>query len=141
MRDKATECSYGIVPLKKRQQGWAVFMICHKSGHWTLPKGHPEAKETALECAKRELYEETQLQVKTLLRDEPFREDYQFFRKEVLVEKHVLYFIAEVEGIEVLQEEEIQDGKWASLEEAPAMATYPEMQKLLKKVYTFLKTC
>jgi 8-oxo-dGTP pyrophosphatase MutT (NUDIX family) len=30
-----------------------------RSGKWSFPKGHMEGKESALECALRELYEET----------------------------------------------------------------------------------
>jgi 8-oxo-dGTP pyrophosphatase MutT (NUDIX family) len=33
------------------------------SGKWSFPKGHPYENETPLECARRELYEETGLNV------------------------------------------------------------------------------
>lgn len=35
-------------------------LVCgKKSGKWSFPKGHMESGETALECARRELYEES----------------------------------------------------------------------------------
>ena len=115
-------------------------MVCHKSGHWTLPKGHQEPYETSFECAKRELYEETALLVQSLLAETSLVEQYQFSKKQVLIHKQVEYFIAEVEGNEVLQAEEIQDGKWLSLDEAIAIATYTQMKQLLKKVQVFLRS-
>lgn len=30
-----------------------------RSGKWSFPKGHPEIGENSLDCARRELYEET----------------------------------------------------------------------------------
>jgi bis(5'-nucleosidyl)-tetraphosphatase len=134
------ERSYGIVPLQKGRQGWNIFMVRHKSGHWALPKGHLEPKETPLECAKRELYEETALSVRALLSEHTFVERYRFLRKQSLIHKQVEYFIAEVEGDIVLQVEEIQDGKWLSLDEAFYTATYPQMKELLKKIQTFLSS-
>jgi bis(5'-nucleosidyl)-tetraphosphatase len=132
------ERSYGIIPLKKEGRGVLVFMVCHKSGHWTLPKGHPEEGETPLECAKRELFEETGLTLSSLLSDTPFVENYQFLRKQKVVDKRVEYFIGEVTGKVSLQSEEIQDGKWLTMDEALQIATYPQMKELLKNVQAFL---
>jgi len=134
------EHSYGIVPLQKRSNGWHVFMVCHKSGHWSLPKGHPEAGETPLTSATRELFEETGLCMYALLSDEPFTERYRFTSKGILIDKQVDYFVAEVIGEVVIQVAEVTEGAWLSFENALDRATYPEMKSLLNKVRKMLPT-
>lgn len=111
-----------------------VFLVRHQSGHWTLPKGHPELNETALECAKRELFEETGLVVDTLLSDERLIERYQFTCRGTLIDKTVDYYLAFVSGVEKIQIEEIQEGKWLELAKARDQATYPQMKSLLYTV-------
>lgn len=130
------DLSFGIVPLQKRDAEWYVFMIRHQSGHWTLPKGHPEKEETSLQCAERELLEETNLRVvKHFSHLPPLIEKYQFYlKKGLLINKTVEYYIAEVEGEARIQQEELQDGRWLPLKEAEALASYPQMKELLTKV-------
>lgn len=128
--------SYGFVPLKKTLEGsWQVFLIQHRGGHWTLPKGHLEGQETALECAKRELYEETHLTVVNLLFENSLTETYEFSSRGKLIHKTVDYFIAEVTGEIIIQREELQDGRWLSFEAAYDLATYPQMKELLNGVF------
>lgn len=127
--------SYGIVPLRYDGASWFVFVVRHRGGHWTLPKGHPEGVESALECAKRELFEETGLTVVKLLFEPPLVESYQFSSRGKPIHKTVHYFIAEVEGTIVIQKEELQDGRWIELARAQDIVTYAQMKTLLNSVY------
>lgn len=132
------EYSYGVVPLKRVDGQWFVFMIRHQSGHWTLPKGHAEGSESPFETAQRELFEETGLKISSLLFDLPLFEKYQFSSKGNVITKNVNYYIAEVEGEERIQIEEIQEGRWMPLERAPDLATYAQMKSLLGQVSQML---
>lgn len=132
------EYSYGVVPLKRSNNNWFVFMVRHQSGHWTLPKGHAEGNESPFETAQRELFEETGLTITHLLFDLPLFEKYQFASKGQVITKNVNYYIAEVEGKEVIQIEEIQEGSWILLEKAPTVATYAQMKSLLGQVSQML---
>lgn len=132
--------SYGIVPLKKEADTWFVFMVRHQSGHWTLPKGHPEGQESAIESATRELHEETGLEVVRLFFEKPMTEAYHFTSRATLIHKTVDYFIAEVTGQITLQKAELQDGKWVELARAHEVATYPQMKALLNTVLEKLET-
>ncbi len=132
--------SYGIVPLQKEGDRWLIFVIRHRGGHWTLPKGHAEGAETALETAKRELFEETGLSLVTLLHDEPLVESYQFSSRGKPIHKTVHYFIGEVAGDICIQEEELQDGKWVELAKAHEIVTYTQMRRLLSIVIEKLNT-
>lgn len=133
------EYSYGVVPLKKNDGEWSVFMVRHHSGHWTLPKGHAEGNESPFESAQRELFEETGLAISHLLFDLPLYEKYQFSSRGNIITKSVNYYIAEVDGQVRLQPEEIQEGRWLSLEDAQKQATYAQMKSLLGQVSQMLK--
>lgn len=126
--------SYGIVPLKQIEGKWYVFLVQHQSGHWTLPKGHPEGMESALSCAMRELFEETHLEVEKILSEDSLVENYHFTSRGQLIYKSVGYYIAQVKGNEILQKEELQDGKWVALDRAPQFVTYAQMKDLLQSV-------
>lgn len=66
------EYSYGVVPLKLVEKAVFILLIFHKGGkHWGFPKGHKDHQETDLETAKRELKEETGLEIETLLSEVP----------------------------------------------------------------------
>ena len=83
--------SYGIIPLKKLNGRWHVFIIKHRSGHWAFPKGHPEAFETPTEAAARELTEESALTVALFWPSDPFIEKYVFHSKQTKIEKTVKF--------------------------------------------------
>ena len=54
-----------------------ILLIRHrKGGHWSFPKGHVEGTETEVETAKREIKEETAIDV---LIDPTFRETVSYF--------------------------------------------------------------
>lgn len=127
--------SFGIIPIQKRGGNeWSVFLIQHLGGHWSFPKGHPEVDETPLETAKRELEEETGLEVTRLIQDAPFIEKFTFFAGREKIFKTVQYFLAEVDGVLSLQTDEIADGNWFSFTEAKERITYDAARELLRQV-------
>ncbi len=123
--------SFGIVPLQKIDDAWHVFLILHKAGHhWGFPKGRKNPGEAALQAAKRELFEETGLQVVKLLCEEPLVESYQFRHRRRLQHKKVCYYIAQVEGEVKLQPEEIREGKWLPLNQAREALSFQEAKAI-----------
>jgi 8-oxo-dGTP pyrophosphatase MutT (NUDIX family) len=106
--------------------------------HWSFPKGHKDEGEGPLEAAKRELKEETGLQVERVLRETPLVERYHFYRRNEEVEKTVSYFPAIVKGVLKLQPEEIQDSKWIFLEEAAEHLTFAEARAMCQELRKIL---
>lgn len=51
--------SYGIIPIAFPAGGAPLFLILRAYRNWDFPKGGPEAGETPLQAARRELREET----------------------------------------------------------------------------------
>lgn len=134
-----SEYSFGIIPLKQLEGVTHVLLIFHKGGrHWSFPKGHKDPEETDLETAKRELKEETGLDVALLLSDEPYRESYHFYKFHEKVHKTVVYYPALVEGELCLQPEEILDAKWVPLEKAVHFLTFKEAKEICLQVAKFL---
>lgn len=97
---------------------------------WTFPKGHIEKGEKAPEAALREVEEETGYRcgiVKPLERTQ-----YWFKRDGRLVKKTVTWFLMKPERKTGLPDaDEIRDTRWASSDEATALANYKSDQKIL----------
>ncbi len=133
------EHSYGIIPLRRVGSKWETLLVKHQKGHWAFPKGHSDGQESPQETASRELHEETELRVIHFLSNEPLKEFYTYKLDGHLVEKTVIYFLAEVEGEVKIQIEEIEDFRWLSLEEAKQLTTFPESRRLVQEAVKFLK--
>lgn len=133
--------SFGVIPFKKDADGvFRVLLILHSKGrHWGFPKGKPNPSETPLQSAKRELKEETGLDVVNLLKEQPLCEHYRFMHRRTPIFKTVSYFPALVEGDLQLQVEEIRDARWVSCEEAMQLLTYKEARHILSQSYALLR--
>ncbi|MCH9608909.1 MAG: Diadenosine hexaphosphate hydrolase [Chlamydiales bacterium] len=122
---------FGIIPLRNKES--ETLLVLHKKGHWAFPKGHPNGNESEKETAKREFEEETGLHVVHFYEKKPLVERYKVDGEE----KTVTYFIAEVDGVFDLQEEEIEACQWLTLDEALEYATFEETKNMI----TCLKKC
>ena len=59
-----------------REEPKLSFLLMQHSTRWDLPKGHVDPGETEMECALRELYEETGIKQSRIEIDENFRFDH-----------------------------------------------------------------
>ena len=133
------EESFGVIPLRKRESEWEVFVVLHRGGnHWGFPKGRRHGEETPQEAAKRELKEETGLDLDRVLHDQPITDEYQFRRRGKFVRKKVQYFLSEVSGTPILQPEEILEGRWGFLKNAFEVLSFKEGKNLCTKVMELL---
>ena len=128
--------SCGAAVLRKKGERWETLMIGSRHGHWSFPKGHQEAGETEEETARREILEETGVQVRIL----------PGFRKalptiEPNSQRQIVCFIAlYLSGVPVAQENEIGGLAWVALRDAPRRAArYPQDARLFQDVIDYLK--
>ena len=113
-----------------------VLVIKHNAGHWDFPKGHVEENETEIETAKREVKEETNLDIEIIGN---YRYKITYSPKEGVM-KDVIYFIARNTSNNVkIQEKEVSDYGWYNYSDALDILTFDMAKNLLKKAYKDLK--
>lgn len=136
--------SYGVIPLRKEEGQWMVFLINQipRRGNifWTYPKGHPEKEETNEETALRELLEETGIVPDTFVPDKTFIQEYTFTHGDQRIEKRVLYYPGFVESdVFTIQPDEIHEAKWCTFSEARNLLTHDIAKGLLDEVEVYLE--
>lgn len=132
MRQKNyAEHSAGAVVYWRSQERYLFLIIQHRGGHWGFPKGHLERSEDSREAARREIREETQIEIH-FVPDFYFTSEYRTKYGAKLVE----YFLAEALNPEDLdfQDEELDAALWLPYEAARARLTYDVDREILGEV-------
>ena len=131
------EKSCGAIVYRRFHGNIEILLIKHiNSGHWSFPKGHVEGDETELETAKREIKEETGLDV---ILDQTFRETVSYSPKRD-TQKVVVYFLALARNYDfVPQEEEIAEIRWVDIIRAARMLTYENDKTIVNKARAAIK--
>lgn len=110
--------SFWVIPLYKDNDKLTVLIVQHLAWHRGFPKWHQNVLETAMDTAKRELKEETWLEVIKFIENEKYDSVYFFKSWSDLIKKTVSYFIWFVNSKNVsIDKKEILDYKFLSLEE------------------------
>ena len=111
-----------------------VLIIKQTAGHTSVPKGHVEPGETEIETAKREILEETGIEVEI---DDRFRMVETYSPKQGVM-KDVIFFIAKPVGGELrAQEAEVESIRWLSFDAARRAITYSGARKILDAAVKF----
>ncbi len=131
------EKSCGAIVYRKFHGNTEILLIKHvNSGHWSFPKGHVEGNETELETARREIKEETGLEV---ILDSSFRETVSYSPKKD-TQKVVVYFLAKARNFDFTpQIEEIEDIKWVDIGYAYNILTYENDKVIVNKAKSAIK--
>lgn len=105
---------------------------------WSIPKGHPEAGETLLETAIREVAEETGILGSPL--GELGTVDYWFVAGGTRIHKTVHHYLLVAEsGSLAAQEIEVDQVAWVPLAETVARLAYPAERALAATAVELLK--
>ncbi len=116
--------------------GTLYFLVEHMiQGHTSIPKGHVEGGETEEETARREIREETGLEVNL---DTVFRHEISYSPGEG-IEKQVVFFAAELAGGEMKNQEcEVSGLEWLPYDAAVRAVTYDTDKEVLKHAAAYL---
>jgi bis(5'-nucleosidyl)-tetraphosphatase len=125
---------FGIIPARKKNTSWQVFIIQHKAGHWGFPKGHSEVGEDPKQTAERELHEETGLSINAYYDTKPVSIEYIAMSHGKQVHKTAIYFIADVYGEVRLCPEEISNGLWLDINDVAKRITFDNAQPFLNEI-------
>jgi 8-oxo-dGTP pyrophosphatase MutT (NUDIX family) len=137
--------SFGIIPVRKNKGEWEIFLINQFSRignntYWVFPKGHKEGDETPLQTAKRELKEETNMEVTRVIEDPTFELAYNFIFDGSKIEKSVTFFIGTIDNNAYrLDPEEVKEAGWFSLEDVGQRLDYSDTKKMFEEVKSYLK--
>lgn len=135
------ECLYerscGAVVLRQINNETRLLLIKNnRSTHWGFPKGHMERGETPEQTAKREVLEETGLNIE-IIPDFSSKSDYTIQGK---VEKSVTIFLAKTEDTRtIIQKEEIDDYIWLNIDKALEALKFENDKAILKSAKRFME--
>jgi len=132
------ETSAGIV-LYRKENGKKLFLLLHyPSGHWDFVKGKMEKNETTHETAIRETKEETG--ITDIVFVENFEEwiEYNFKYQGELVQKKVVFFLAETKTKEIKISHEHNGYIWMDYNASIEKTTFDNAKTVLTKAEKLL---
>lgn len=119
------EKSCGCIVINDKNK---VLLVHSNKGHWGFPKGHMEEGETEIQTAKREVREETNIDVEVI---EKYRYTQKYNVNEDIVKEVVLFLGKSLEDNQKPQLEEVSEVKWFEFEEAVNIITYDNSREIL----------
>jgi 8-oxo-dGTP pyrophosphatase MutT (NUDIX family) len=132
------ETSAGIVLFRKENSKNMFLLLHYPSGHWDFVKGKMEKGETTHQTATRETEEETGITDVTYL--ENFEEwiEYNFQYQGELVQKKVVFFLAETKTEEIKISHEHSGFIWTDYNSAMEKTTFDNAKTVLTKAQALL---
>ena len=132
------ETSAGMV-LFRREKSKILFLLLHyPSGHWDFVKGKKESGETYHHTALREAKEETGITDIEFVNNFEEWIEYNFQYEGELVQKKVVFFLAETKTKKIVISFEHQDFVWLEFDDAIKKITFENAKKVLKKANSVL---
>ena len=132
------ETSAGIVLFRKDGSKNLFLLLHYPSGHWDFIKGKMEKGESIRQTAVREAEEETGITDITFL--DNFEEwiEYNFQYKGELVQKKVVFFLAETKTENVKISHEHQNFTWMDYNTSMEKTTFDNAKTVLTKAQMLL---
>ena len=132
------ETSAGIVLFRKEESKILFLLLHYPSGHWDFVKGKMEQGESTHQTAVRETKEETGITDITFV--ENFEEwiQYNFKYQGELVQKKVVFFLAETKTKEIKISHEHSGYTWMDYNSAMEKTTFDNAKTVLTKAQKLL---
>ncbi len=132
------ETSAGIVLFRKEESKILFLLLHYPSGHWDFVKGKMEQEESTHQTAVRETKEETGITDITFV--ENFEEwiQYNFKYQGELVQKKVVFFLAETKTKEVKISHEHSGYTWLDYNSSMEKTTFDNAKTVLTKAERLL---
>lgn len=134
------ETSAGGIIYTRDKSNNIIFLLI-KSSYWGFPKGWVEDKESKEEAAKREIKEETNLDIK-FIPGFSYNQEWFYKLKNNLVKKNAVFFLAQIpldDVIRVRISDEHNAYQWLSYDEALKIMKIKANRDMLTAAYNFIK--
>ena len=131
------EPTAGGIVFRHGEKGMEILLIQDAKDRWTIPKGHIEEGETAVQTARREIGEEaglTEIDMLGWLGKIHFR--YRRIDRLVLMTTQIYLVRVRTDGNEIQKEEWMNDIKWFPFNDALDLIEYEDIAKLMLKAKT-----
>ena len=132
------ETSAGIVIFRKEGSKKLFLLLHYPSGHWDFVKGKMEKGESTSQTAVRETQEETGITDITFVKDFEEWIEYNFKYQGELVQKKVVFFLAETKTKEIKISHEHSGYTWMDYNSAMEKTTFDNAKKVLTKAQKLL---
>ena len=132
------EISAGIILFRKEDVKTLFLLLHYPSGHWDFVKGKMEKDETEKETAIRETEEETGITDITFVKNFEEWISYEFLWKKELVQKKVVFFLAETKTKEVKISNEHSGYTWMDYNSSMEKTTFDNAKTILTKAQKLL---
>ena len=132
------ETSAGIVLFRKEGSKKLFLLLHYPSGHWDFVKGKMEKGETTNQTAVRETQEETGITDITFVKDFEEWIEYNFKYQGELVQKKVVFFLAETKTKEIKISHEHSGYTWMDYNSAMEKTTFDNAKTVLTKAQKLL---
>jgi 8-oxo-dGTP pyrophosphatase MutT (NUDIX family) len=130
------EKSCGAIVYKKENDELKFLLVYQNNGHYSFPKGHMEEAETELETTRREIKEETNLDVEV---DTNFRCQISYLLELKNVMKDAVYFVATPTTFDLKnQEGEITECVWCDYNETKEKLKFANIIEVFEKAYDYI---
>ena len=122
-----SKCFGGIIRVRSNDSNNYEYAIIQgrATGKWSFPKGHSKRGETPLDCAKREILEETG--IPNCLLSEPI----QFMK--LASSKYYLFELSKKVPFNPKDSFEVMETKWATLEEMKGLTLNAGIQQFIER--------
>ena len=132
------ETSEGIVIFRKEGSKKLFLLLHYPSGHWDFVKGKMEKGESTNQTAVRETQEETGITDITFVKDFEEWIEYNFKYQGELVQKKVVFFLAETKTKEIKISHEHSGYTWMDYNSAMEKTTFDNAKTVLTKAQKLL---
>ena len=132
------ETSAGIVLFRKEKSKKLFLLLHYPSGHWDFVKGKMEKGESTHQTAIRETEEETGITDIAFIEDFEEWIEYNFQYQGELVNKKVVFFLAETKTEDVKISHEHQNYAWMDYNTSMEKTTFDNAKTVLTKAQTLL---
>jgi bis(5'-nucleosidyl)-tetraphosphatase len=135
------EISAGAVLFLNDEGTELMYLILNYSyGHWDFPKGNIEPGETETETVFREISEETGIQDIQIVDGFKQQISYKYRKKSKLINKTVIYYLAETKSREVVLSFEHNNFGWYTFDQALEKLSFENSKRVLRVADQFLST-